>query len=104
MSSDPMEAVPNPESNQGGAGLSMEALMDVSLPVVIEMGRTTLALNEIAKLKRGSVVQLDGLVGDPVSILVSDRKIAEGEVVVIGDHLGVRISKILSDAETGESA
>jgi flagellar motor switch protein FliN/FliY len=106
----PGEGIPNPgvRTDPASAGAadarSLEALLDVSLPVVIEIGRTSLTLSEIVQLKAGSVVQLDRLVGDSVDIHVSDRKLAEGEVVVIGDHFGVRVTRVLSQPAMGEAA
>lgn len=78
---------------------SFDTLLDVSMPVSIEIGRTTLTVQDVLHLTPGSVVELDRAVGDPVDVLVGDRRIAEGEVVVIGDRFGVRISKLCSDAK-----
>jgi flagellar motor switch protein FliN/FliY len=75
----------------------LDALLDVSVPVVIEFGRTSMMLQDVLELGPGSVVELDRAVGEPIAVYVSDRKLAEGEVVVIDDHFGVRITKILSD-------
>ncbi len=104
------EEIPNPgvQAEPAPAGPadagSLEALLDVSLPVIIEIGRTSLTLSEIVQLRSGSVIQLDRLVGDAVDIHVSDRKLAEGEVVVIGDHFGVRVTRVLSQPAIGEAA
>ena len=83
-------------------GTSLDALLDMSLPVAIEFGRTTMTVQEVLALGPGSVIQLERMVGEPIDIFVSDRKIAEGEVVVIGEHFGVRITRVLSDQD-GES-
>ena len=79
--------------------LPFDALLDVPMPVIIEIGRTHMTLSEILELQAGSVVELDRLVGDTVDILVSDRKLAEGEVVVIGNHFGVRVTRVIADGE-----
>jgi flagellar motor switch protein FliN/FliY len=76
---------------------SFDALLDVPMPVIIEIGRTSMTLSQILDLSPGSVFELDRLVGDTVDILVSDRKLAEGEVVVVGDHFGVRVTRVLAD-------
>ncbi|MEO8633735.1 MAG: flagellar motor switch protein FliN [Gemmatimonadales bacterium] len=78
---------------------SLETLLDVSLPVAIEFGRTHMTVQEVLELGSGSVIQLDRMVGEPIDIYISDRKLAEGEVVVIGEHFGVRITRILANAE-----
>ena len=75
---------------------SLDALMDVSMPVVIEIGRTHLTVQEVLQLGAGSVIQLDRAVGEPVDIYVSDRRLAQGEVVVVGEHFGVRVTRVLS--------
>ncbi len=73
-------------------------LLDLTLPVSIELGRTSMSVQELLRLGRGSVLQLDRLAGEPIDIFVGDRRFAEGEVVVLGEHFGVRITRILSTA------
>lgn len=79
---------------EGTAGLSL--LYDLPLPVSVELGRTRLPVQEILSLGRGSVVQLDRLAGEPVDLFVGDRKFAQGEVVVLGEQFGIRITRILA--------
>jgi flagellar motor switch protein FliN len=76
----------------------MNSLMDLTLPVSIELGRTTMTVQEILQLGRGSVVQLERLAGEPIDIFVGERRFAEGEVVVLGENFGVRVTRILSRA------
>ncbi|CAN5909811.1 N/A [soil metagenome] len=71
-------------------------LLDLTLPVSIELGRTTMTVRDILRLGRGSVVQLERLAGEPIDIYVGDRRFAEGEVVVLGEHFGVRVTRVLS--------
>jgi len=71
-------------------------LMDVTLPVSIELGRTSLKIEDILSLGPGSVVELDKLAGEPVDVLVNDRLLAKGEVVVIDENFGVRITSMIS--------
>lgn len=78
-----------------GTGRSLEALLDVSLPVVIEIGRTQMTVQEVLRLAPGSVVEIDRSVGDPVDIYVGDRLFAQGEVVVVGEAFGVRVTRLL---------
>ncbi|MES2521521.1 MAG: flagellar motor switch protein FliN [Gemmatimonadota bacterium] len=73
-------------------------LLDLTLPVSIELGRTSMTVQEILRLGRGSVIQLDRLAGEPIDIYVGDRRFAEGEVVVLGEHFGVRVTRILATA------
>ncbi|MDX2192540.1 MAG: flagellar motor switch protein FliN [Gemmatimonadales bacterium] len=88
------------DAGRGGAS-TIETLLDVSLPVTIEFGRTAMTVQEVLQLGTGSVIQLSRMVGEPIDIFVSDRKLAEGEVVVVGEHFGVRITRILAGADVG---
>lgn len=90
------------DSGQGASDRRpLDALLDVSVPVVIEFGRTSMLLQDVLELGPGSVIQLDRVVGEPIDIYVSDRKLAAGEVVVIDEHFGVRITDILADRNGG---
>ena len=75
-------------------------LMGVKLPIRVLMGRTRLPLREIARLGGGSVVELDCSPDSPVDIMVNDRVIAQGEIVVVGGNYGVRITRIASSGQT----
>ena len=95
----------------GGAGgmmgnteVPLGMLLDLSLPVSIELGRTSMTVQEILRLGRGAVIQLDRLAGEPIDIYVGERKFAEGEVVVLGEHFGVRISRIFASAAVPAAA
>ena len=79
-------------------------LMSLSLPVAIELGRTSMTVQEILRLGRGSVIQLERMAGEPIDIYVGDRRFAEGEVVVLGEQFGVRITRIISTAPLGQAA
>lgn len=98
-SADFAELHPN-SGPQSEVPLSM--LLDLSLNVAIELGRTRMTVQDILHLGRGSVVQLDRLRGEPVDVLVGERRFAEGEVVVIGEHFGIRITRIVAPVTTGE--
>lgn len=76
--------------------VSLEALQDVQLDLRIELGRTELLIEDVLRLKEGSVVPLDKLAGDPVDILVNGRLIARGEVLVLNDNFCVRVAEILT--------
>ena len=74
-------------------------LMDISLDLSIELGRAILDVKDVLSLRKGSVVELNKLAGDPVDIFVNNKFIARGEVVVIDDNFGVRVTDILSPTE-----
>jgi flagellar motor switch protein FliN len=87
-----------------GGEVPLSLLLDLTLPVSIELGRTTMTVQDVLRLGRGSVIQLERLAGEPIDIFVGDRRFAEGEVVVLGEHFGVRITRILSKTPIGEAA
>jgi flagellar motor switch protein FliN/FliY len=91
----PSDSAPVPASEGAGAP-ALDALLDVSMPVIIEIGRTTMTLQEVLQLGPGSIVSLDRAVGEPVDIFVGDRRLAQGEIVVVNDHLAVRVTRVLS--------
>lgn len=78
---------------------NLNMLLDIPLQVTVELGRTKRSVKEILELTSGSIIELDKLAGEPVDILVNSRLIAKGEVVVIDENFGVRITDILSQAE-----
>ena len=78
---------------------NLNMLLDIPLQVTVELGRTKRSVKEILELSSGSVIELDKLAGEPVDILVNSRLIAKGEVVVIDENFGVRITDILSQAD-----
>ncbi|MCP4583182.1 MAG: flagellar motor switch protein FliN [candidate division Zixibacteria bacterium] len=78
---------------------NLDMLMDVSLPIAIELGRTSMAIEDILNLGPGSVVELDKLAGEPVDLLINNKLLAKGEVVVIDENFGVRITSMVSRPE-----
>lgn len=83
-----------------GEGISgMDLILDVALKVTVELGRTRLPIRDILDLGKGSVVELDKLAGEPVDMLVNGKLIAKGEVVVIDESFGIRLTEIVSPQE-----
>lgn len=78
---------------------SVNMLYDVELEVKIELGRTQLSVEDILRLREGSIVQLDKDAGAPVDILINNRLVAEGEVLVLNDYFCVRVTNILSNKD-----
>ena len=78
---------------------NIEMLMDVNLPVSIELGRTRMAITDILALGPGSVVELNKLAGEPVDVMVNGKAVAKGEVVVIDENFGVRVTQLLTAEE-----
>lgn len=79
-----------------GEKATLELLKDVDLDLRIELGRTHMYLEDVLKLKRGSVVTLDKLAGDPVDVFVNGRLVARGEVLVLNDNFCVRVTELLT--------
>ena len=84
-------------ASEGVAGeVPLSMLLDLTLPISVELGRTSMLVQDILRLGRGSVIQLERLVGEPIDIFVGNRRFAEGEVVVLGEQFGVRVTRILA--------
>ncbi len=83
-------------SPPSGEKATLELLKDVDLNLRIELGRTQMFLEDVLKLKRGSVVTLDKLAGDPVDVFVNGRIVARGEVLVLNDNFCVRVTELLA--------
>jgi flagellar motor switch protein FliN/FliY len=88
----------------GGGEVPLAMLFSLTLPISIELGRTSMTVQEILRLGRGSVIQLERLAGEPIDIFVGERRFAEGEVVVLGEHFGVRVTRILARPAAGAAA
>lgn len=86
-------------ANPGVDTRNLELLLDIPLQVTVELGRTKRVIKEILELSPGSILELDKLAGEPVDILVNNKLIAKGEVVVIEENFGVRVTDILSQWE-----
>jgi flagellar motor switch protein FliN/FliY len=84
------------ESHPKSKPAGMDLLLEVTLPVSIELGRTTKCVKEILSICEGSVIELDRLAGEPVDIMVGGRLLGRGEVVVMNDRFGVRITELVN--------
>lgn len=77
----------------------MDFLLDVPLEISVELGRTRMLIKDLLQLGQGSVVEIDKLAGEPMEILVNNKLVARGEVVVVNEKFGVRLTDILSPTE-----
>ncbi len=75
--------------------LSLDAVQDIQVQVSVVLGRAKMQVNQLLKLGRGAVVELDRKVGEPIDIYVNDRLVARGEVVVVEDRIGVTMTEII---------
>lgn len=87
---------PGPVTTEHG---SMDLLLDVELDLSVELGRTSIPVKEVLQLGPGSIVELDKLAGEPVDIMVNGKLIARGEVVVVDENFGIRVTEIASRTE-----
>ena len=99
MSADPTTVAPAglPDLGPGtapGAPAGLDVLADVQMEVTVELGRVRMTVRELLSLQPGNVVELDRLAGSPVDVLVNGTTIGRGELVVVGDELGVRMTQI----------
>ena len=78
---------------------NLQVLLDVPLEVVVELGRTEMQIKDILNLAQGAVVELDRMAGEPINILVNGKLVAKGEVVVVDENFGIRITNIISPME-----
>ncbi len=76
-----------------------DMILDIPVQITVELGRTKLSIRNLLQLAHGSVVELDGLAGEPMDVLVNGTLIAQGEVVVVNDKFGIRLTDIITPAE-----
>jgi len=86
-------------NDMGGKGSDIDLIMDVPVQLTVELGRTRLTIKNLLQLGQGSVVELDGLAGEPMDIFVNGYLIAQGEVVVVEDKYGIRLTDIITPSE-----
>lgn len=82
-----------------GADVNLEVVLDIPVNISMEIGRTKISIRNLLQLNQGSVVELDRLAGEPMDVLVNGTLIARGEVVVVNEKFGIRLTDIISPAE-----
>ena len=95
----PGETSAGSNSSAADSSVNMEFLLDISLDVTVELGRTKMLINDMLKLGQGSVIELSKLAGESLDILANQKPIARGEVVVVNDKYGVRLTEVISTME-----
>ena len=84
---------------QPGKPNNLEMILDIPVNLTVELGRTKIAIRSLLQLAQGSVVELDGLAGEPMNVLVNGCLIAQGEVVVVNDKFGIRLTDVITPSE-----
>lgn len=87
------------DATQAGSHPDIDFILDIPVQLTVELGRTKIAIKNLLQLTQGSVIELDGLAGEPMDVLVNGCLIAHGEVVVVNDKFGIRLTDIASPAE-----
>ena len=86
-----------------GEPASLDLILDIPLTVTVELGRSKMLINDLLQLGQGSVVELTKLVGEPLEVLVNNKLVARGEVVVVNEKFGVRLTDIVTPMERVKS-
>ena len=88
---------------ESGEPASLDLILDIPLAVTVELGRSKMLINDLLQLGQGSVIELTKLVGDPLEVLVNNKLVARGEVVVVNEKFGVRLTDIVTPMERVKS-
>ncbi len=88
-----------PDGKSGSGSRDMDFLLDIPLEITVQLGSARMLIKDLLQLNQGSVLELEKIAGDPMEILVNDKLVARGEVVVVNEKFGVRITDIISPTE-----
>jgi flagellar motor switch protein FliN len=91
------------DENEDATSKSLDLILDIPLTVTVELGRNKMLINDLLQLGQGSVVELTKMVGEPLEVLVNQKLVARGEVVVVNEKFGVRLTDIISPMERVQS-
>ncbi len=81
------------------AAQNLDMILDIPVQLTVELGRTTIAIRNLLQLAQGSVVELEGLAGEPMRVLVNGTLVAQGEVVVVNEKFGIRLTDVITPSE-----
>lgn len=87
------------DSGKPRSDVNLDMVLDIPVTISMEIGRTRISIRNLLQLSQGSVVELDRLAGEPMDVLVNDTLIAHGEVVVVNDKFGIRLTDVISPSE-----
>lgn len=89
----------SPQSAKGESNQDIDFILDIPVLLTVELGRTKIVIKNLLQLTQGSVIELNGMAGEPMDVLVNGCLIAQGEVVVVNDKFGIRLTDITSPAD-----
>ena len=87
------------ETTEPGGDVKLDVILDIPITIAMEIGRTKLSIRNLLQLNQGSVVELDRLAGEPMDVLVNGTLVAHGEVVVVNEKFGIRLTDVISPAD-----
>jgi len=96
---EPDTAAPPPAAKKPGGHQNLDLLLDIPLEITAELGRAKMIINDLLQLGQGSVIELNKLAGEPLEIMVNQKLIARGEVVVVNEKFGIRLTDVISPLE-----
>lgn len=86
-------------SESGGSPKNIDFILDIPMSVAVYVGSTKMAIRDLLQLAQGSVIELDKLAGEPMEVMVNNKLVARGEVVVVNEKFGIRLTDVVSAAE-----
>lgn len=89
----------NESQNPGSGEVKLDVILDIPVTISMEIGRTQVSIRNLLQLNQGSVVELDRLAGEPMDVLVNGTLVAHGEVVVVNEKFGIRLTDVISPAD-----
>ena len=97
------EGAKDQDEQEDAGNKSLDLILDIPLTVTVELGRSKMLINDLLQLGQGSVVELTKMVGEPLEVLVNQKLVARGEVVVVNEKFGIRLTDIISPMERVQS-
>ncbi len=94
-----VDARPLDESSPSQGDVKLDVVLDIPVTISMEIGRTKISIRNLLQLNQGSVVELDRMAGEPMDVLVNGTLVAHGEVVVVNEKFGIRLTDVISPAE-----
>lgn len=95
----PLQSLQDDGKGPAPGDANLEMILDIPVTISMEIGRTKISIRHLLQLNQGSVVELDRLAGEPLDVLVNGTLIAHGEVVVVNEKFGIRLTDVISPAE-----
>ena len=89
----------NESASPGDGDVKLDVILDIPVTIAMEIGRTQLSIRNLLQLNQGSIVELDRLAGEPMDVLVNGTLVAHGEVVVVNEKFGIRLTDVISPAD-----